>query len=389
MTEATSPASAWARRVLSAPFFSSDPDFEPFGLSCLRGLTLGRVALVTAILVLSEARVLARLIVRGVVDPLGAVWAIVEGTAEQVMFVMPVIILVTVADNWSSERETPQRVATLIGAVLVGCAYYATIVNLDLDPRAIAKVGRLRVMLSDAAFVVTWGGFLTAALYFLKRERHMAAAAQQARVERLALDEQMDEARLQMLQAQIEPHFLFNSLANIQGLYREAPEHGRRLLKDLSQYLRAALPRMRDATSTLGRELALAEAYLRVLQVRMGERLKVELDVEADARNADIPPMIVPTLVENAIKHGIAPMRAGGTIHISATRLGNRLRVAVRDDGAGFRQSSGTGIGLANSRSRLASLYGEAASLRLVANPDGGVTATVELPYRVAVEATA
>ena len=200
--------------------------------------------------------------------------------AEHVMIVMPIIIVVTVADNWSSDRPTAQRVPILACAILAGSVYYATLLNLEFDPAIVAAIGHFRMMLRDASFVLMWGGFLTAALYFLKRERHMAAAAQQALVDRLALDEQMDEARLQMLQAQIEPHFLFNSLANIQGLYREAPEQGRRLLKDLAQYLRAALPRMRDATSTLGRELALAEAYLRVLQVRMGERLNVETNVE-------------------------------------------------------------------------------------------------------------
>ncbi len=140
---------------------------------------------------------------------------------------------------------------------------------------------------------------------------------------------------------------------------------------------------MREAASTLRREIALSQAYLRVLQVRMGNRLKVEIDVPHRLQEASVPPMMLPTLVENAVKHGIAPLPRGGTVHIRAEQVGERLRVAVSDNGAGFRHTSGAGVGLANTRARLATLFGSEASFSVVANVNAGVTATLELPLRV------
>jgi len=242
--------------------------------------------------------------------------------------------------------------------------------------------GSARCFLFFFFLTLLWGALLTGALFFLERERRMAAATQRASLDRVDLDRQMAEVRLQMLQAQIEPHFLFNSLATILGLYREDAREGSRLIKDLADYLRGALPQMRETISTLRRELALSQAYLRVLQVRMGNRLKVEIDVPRRLQDASVPPMMLPTLVENAVKHGIAPVPKGGTVHIHAEQVGGRLSVAVSDDGAGFRHASGAGVGLANLRARLATLFGNDASLDVVANVGPGVTATLQLPLQ-------
>ena len=212
----------------------------------------------------------------------------------------------------------------------------------------------------------------------------MAAAVHGERLARLSLDRQMTEASLQVLQAQIEPHFLFNTLANIKRLYLIDPAQGRTLLRNLSDYLRAALPQMREPGSTLRRELALTQAYLNVLQVRMGERLTVEVAVPGELLDASLPPMMLPTLVENAIKHGINPLPRGGTVRISAEHHDTMFKLMVADNGAGFRKESGTGIGLANTRARLASLYGTGARLSLNANPGGGVVAAIELPFQPA-----
>ena len=140
---------------------------------------------------------------------------------------------------------------------------------------------------------------------------------------------------------------------------------------------------MRDTASTLQREVALSEAYLRVLQVRMGKRLTIDIAVPDGLQDASMPPMILPTLVENAVKHGVAPVPAGGTVRVRAEQVGTRLRVLVSDDGAGFRRSSGAGVGLANSRARLARIYEGDASLALRANATAGVTATLELPLQI------
>ena len=148
------------------------------------------------------------------------------------------------------------------------------------------------------------------------------------RLEKVSLDRQTIEARLQALQAQIEPHFLFNTLANIKLLYETESSRAKPLIHDLAAYLRTALPQMRDMRSTLARELDLAQAYLRVLKVRMGERLEVVIDVPADLREATLPPMMLLTLVENAIKHGLGSLPQGGTITIRAERSDERLRVS-------------------------------------------------------------
>ena len=217
-------------------------------------------------------------------------------------------------------------------------------------------------------------------LYLFVRERDDARAMHAARLEKVALDRQTIEAHLQALQAQIEPHFLFNTLANIKLLYETDSSRAKPLIHDLASYLRTALPQMRDERTTLARELALAQAYLRVLKVRMGERLEVAIDVPSELRDATLPPMMLLTLVENAIKHGLSSLPQGGTITVRAELLAERLRVSVVDDGVGFPKGFGAGVGLANTRARLTALYGNNGQLTLAPNPAGGVIASIELP---------
>jgi LytS/YehU family sensor histidine kinase len=153
------------------------------------------------------------------------------------------------------------------------------------------------------------------------------------------------------------------------------------MLRSLSEYLNGALPQMRESGSTLGRELALARAYLNVLQARMGERLEVCIAVPEELNSAQLPPMMLSTLVENAVKHGIAPLPQGGMIKIDAAREGDRLTVRVADNGVGFHGLSGSGIGLANTRARLSAIYADEGSLTFAPNPVHGVTVSISLPY--------
>ncbi len=195
-----------------------------------------------------------------------------------------------------------------------------------------------------------------------------------------ALQAQMCEAQLTALQAQIEPHFLFNTLANVKRLYETTPDQGREMLASLINYLRAALPAMRESGSTLGRELELARSFLTILKMRMRERLDFSIDHDPALANARVPPMVLPTLVENAIKHGLSPLPEGGRIDIQARREGDDLLVEVHDNGAGFSGSTGAGVGLANTRSRLSALYGARAKMTLTAGVPRGVTASIRLP---------
>jgi len=198
---------------------------------------------------------------------------------------------------------------------------------------------------------------------------------------RETLQAQMVEARLSALQAQIEPHFLFNTLANVKRLYETVPHQGREMLSSLISYLRAALPSMRQSGSTLGRELDLARSFLTILKMRMGDRLDFSIEVEPALNDAQVPPMILPTLVENAIKHGLSPLPEGGRIEIAARRDGHDLLVEVRDNGAGFSASGGSGVGLANTRSRLAALFGSRAALSLSSAAPRGVLASLRMPF--------
>jgi len=206
----------------------------------------------------------------------------------------------------------------------------------------------------------------------------------QQTAEQNALSAAAVEARLNVLQAQIEPHFLFNTLANVRRLCEVDPERGRGMLGSLLDYLRAALPAMRRSSSALGEEFELVRAYLAVLQHRMGERLRFRIELSDQLAEARIPPLILPTLVENAIRHGLAPLPEGGTITVSAARDGDQVVVRVADDGAGFQAASGSGVGLANTRARLSALFGAAARLSLRGNEPRGVIAEVRLPHQVA-----
>jgi hypothetical protein len=212
--------------------------------------------------------------------------------------------------------------------------------------------------------------------------RERLARARQARE---ALAAQQIEAELSALQAQIEPHFLFNTLATVKRLYDVAPGRGRDMLASLIAYLQAALPGMRSQRACLADELERVRHYLAILQMRMGERLRFEIDAPADLRSAEMPPMVIATLVENAIKHGLSPLPEGGCLRVSARRAGDgRLVVEVRDDGQGFVGAAGSGVGLANTRARLAALYGSDASLALQALQPHGVLACITLPLRQA-----
>ncbi len=192
-------------------------------------------------------------------------------------------------------------------------------------------------------------------------------------------------AKLSLLNAQVEPHFLYNTLANAQVLTRVDPARAEVMLGHFVHYLRHSLPGASTAPSTLGVELERAIAYLEILKIRMGPRLDYQVAVPEPLRALPMPPMMLQTLVENAIKHGLEPKASGGTVWIHARESGGRLMVTVADDGAGIGTSTGgTGIGLANTRERLQLLYGERAALSLEPNFPAGVAATLAVPVTLA-----
>jgi len=210
-----------------------------------------------------------------------------------------------------------------------------------------------------------------------RAERLQARRDREQRMQR-----QLAEARLTALQGQIEPHFLYNTLANARALIRQDAAAAERMLQHLIHFLRSAMPDLRAHSTLLGQELDRARAYLDIIGMRMGERLRVDIAASDEARACQVPPLSVMTLVENAIQHGIEPQVAGGAIHIGAVCAGGRLRIEVLDDGAGFQSELGGGVGLVNLQERLATQYGDDAELRVEPGAQGGVRAVIELPAR-------
>ena len=208
-----------------------------------------------------------------------------------------------------------------------------------------------------------------------RRRGEQASAAQ------TATEKELTEAKLNLLHAQVEPHFLYNTLASAQLLTRSDPVRAEAMLGHLIQYLRRSLPNAEGEMSTLGAELERALAYLEILKVRMGDRLDVQTDVAESLRSTPMPAMMLQTLVENAIKHGLEPRTGGGTVWIRARRDDDTVAVTVADNGEGFNtKTSGTGIGLKNVRERLRLRYAGAANLAVVANFPAGVAATLTVP---------
>lgn len=206
----------------------------------------------------------------------------------------------------------------------------------------------------------------------LHSERRRAAEALQSET----------QAKLALLQAQIEPHFLFNTLANVQSVIESDPRTAKSILENLNQYLRVSLGRTRRASSTLADELSLVGALLAIAEARLGSRLRYGIDVPPELQLAQLPPLLLQPLVENALKHGIEPAVNGGEIQVSARRSGGSLCLKVTDSGVGLNASSPEGIGLANVRGRLASLYGAQASLTIQVNEPHGVIAEITMPLQ-------
>lgn len=218
-----------------------------------------------------------------------------------------------------------------------------------------------------------------------KRKAETRAQAATATAAEESLKRQLAEAQLKMMQAQVEPHFLFNTLASVDYLIETDPARASTMQKNLIQYLRTALPQMREGSTTLGKEIALCRSYLEILKVRMEDRLQYAITVPQGLASAQFPPMMLQSLVENSIKHGLEPKAEGGTLTLSADVANGNLRVTVADTGLGFAVGTqpGTGVGLSNVRERLAALYGSAAKLTIESNTPTGTIATVEVPYSI------
>lgn len=227
---------------------------------------------------------------------------------------------------------------------------------------------------TGAMFSIIGGSFAILYVLSVERRRRMEQA------ERAAVSSQ-----LRLLQAQIEPHFLFNTLASLDALLTTDTEAARTLLGHLNHYLRASLEHARSGSATLETEVSLLRAYLAIMTVRLPNRLRFRIDCAADCAALPFPPMLVQPLVENAVTHGIEPRPQGGEIVVDMHRAADRLVVTVSDTGAGWGRSGtrGTGTGLVNVRERLHALYAGAASVTTSAVEPCGACVTLCIPLRL------
>jgi sensor histidine kinase YesM len=289
------------------------------------------------------------------------------------------MLLFTAATNLR-QRAVPQWVAQ-VASIILG-SFLGTVLTGLVKGRSLGTMFSERIygVLITMSLGIGFGCWTLWIYYNRQREARHAAELARAQAERSELEKNVLQARLALMQAQVEPHFLFNTLANVQHLVETDPPGASRMLESLIQYLRSALPRMREDATTVGREADMATAFLDIHRMRMGSRLDYELDVPEALRSRPFPPMMLISLVENAIKHGVDPCCEAGTITIRASEDGGRLRFCVSDTGEGIVPRKGTGVGLSNIRERLKTLYGGEARLLIEENVPRGVVATIEVP---------
>ena len=340
-----------------------------------RGLFAGTGFLLTVVLGINLMWLLDN--VRGEIPEFGFSAAWRHQLAASLLYMlhsMPMLPLAAVIVNLAPGAGW-RRAAHYIGA-------YLLIMGWDglLDPGAFLTVPALAGELEGSLTAVL---LLWAFTYYraASRASHQLARAQ---IDAASRDAELKQARLQLLRAQVEPHFLFNTLATIHTLARTERSAAIQLIDNFMQYLAAALPKLRHEESALADEMQLIDAYLGIYQVRMGKRLSYEIALPSELAALRILTMILLTLVENALKHGINPAIEGGFIRVSATRESSALVLRVADSGRGMHSQHGQGSGLANARLRLMMRYGDAASLSLTPAEPRGVIATVRIPMSMA-----
>ena len=260
------------------------------------------------------------------------------------------------------------------------------------DEKVVRTVRRMRDrklgdFLTDLAWLIIIASAILKVTYKRTIQAEVKAAVASETADSEQLKRQVVEARMAAMQAQVEPHFLFNTLASIDHLIETDPQRASQMQKNLIALLRASMPSMRDsnpAQHNLGREMAVIRPYLEILKVRMEDRLQATINVPAGLLSAEFPPMMIQSLVENAIKHGLEPKAEGGTLKVSAEIVHGRLAVTVADTGLGFGRgdTAGTGIGLTNIRERLKLLYGDKASMVVADNLPSGTVVTLTVPYQ-------
>lgn len=312
--------------------------------------------------------------------------ALVFGAATWGIWLLLAPVILVVARRWSFDSNERWRsfaahlpIALLAHAAgttisfATGIALYAKgserVFNFDFALNSIASGSRI------SASILTYAGIVG-----LDRARRVRDALRARELQAARLEAEATRARLEALGARLQPHFLFNALQSVSALVDEDPARARTMLAQLGDLLRDALASDGSGEVPLREELALLDRYLTIERTRFVDRLHIEISADDDVAGVLVPRFLLQPLVENALRHGLAPRPEGGTLRVSAARYGERLRLRVWNDGEPLRDDRDDSIGLATTRERLAARYGDRASFRLGAAADGGVEAVVELP---------
>lgn len=322
----------------------------------------------------------------GLLHSLGSETAVLVWILRDILVALVAVMMFGIFERWPAHlhKRIPRSVLQLIAIVV--CIPPTTALTLavtgGLDRPRTAE--ERQETFGKLAFTgVLFAPWIAVGAMLRQRDSFARDQALAFQMEKSELERHVSDARLRLLQAQVEPHFLFNTLANIQALVDAGSPQASNVLKSLIAYLRAAIPPMHASSSTLGQEIELARAYLELMQMRMPDRLQFSLHLDPAAQGAQCPPMTILTLVENAVRHGIDPSEDGGRIDIDVWSRDQRCLVRVTDTGIGLNaKSGGLGTGLSTLRERLQLFFAGDVQLKLVEVQPHGVCAEIDLPCR-------
>ncbi|WP_053226573.1 sensor histidine kinase [Novosphingobium pentaromativorans] len=307
-------------------------------------------------------------------DEIFAGWILIF--RDRLFVAIGIAFALSAAEAFAWRKSNPSLLIAF--AAIVCGAFVSEMLLIEIDPQ-----GDRNELPAVIGRTIRWAiaaGAGCAILYLWRQSESIAALNHETEIGRVKAERLFARLRMDALQRQIEPHFLFNTFATIRRLQRSQPEKGRMLLSRFIEFLRGSLDRRSGISTLLGDEILIGSAYLDVCSIRMGGLLRWSIDVPTALHDVDFPRYGLATLLENAIKHGIAPSPDGGVIAVSGRVEGGLLGVTVSDTGVGFSMDHGAGQGLANIREQLALRYGSSASLSLTANRPNGVRATIRLP---------
>lgn len=267
-------------------------------------------------------------------------------------------------------KQRSTRFAVIILAVIIGSVISASF-----------SFNNPMIFFSGLLFGILFGSLFFGTAFYLESVAIIKSNLKREQLQRLQMGKKFTEAKLRILQAQIEPHFLFNTLSNILNLFNTDIKAAKSMQQDLIHYLESSLSRFRTDFTTIEEEIKLVTAYLSIFKVRMRDRLQFKIEVPDGLIKEPIPPMFIQPLVENAIKHGLEPKIEGGKINVNIKTENNKIIIIVSDTGLGMNEDGGMGTGLTNISQRLNLLYGVKGRLILAENTPAGLNATIEVPY--------